>query len=299
MSTPGRGAVGGNEERLTAGGAPRPPAQERGPPGAPPGRGQRETEARPFPFPAGGGGMKGWGRPPPAQFPQFGAAGTAPERGGGGTAPAATTQPPNWSRWVPPRRGGSGGGQRPRPALPGPAPSPGAGGARHAPTRRGLPDGGRRGAPIRHRSAQRCGNRRGRPGGRSRPRRGMRPPQRRPGGATSAPCRRRRAAAAPTVGTPTPPQLRSPLSPFFPITAAVYKPICGGVGGGSSRGHPYTATATVPGAAALPAHNGSVTPPARGTAAHRQPGPAAPRPPVPTPPHPTGPPYSLAGEGVL
>ena len=180
--------------------------------------------------------MKGWGRRPPAPFPQFGAAGTAPERGGGGTAPAATTQPPNWSRWVPPRRGGSGGGQRPRPALPGPAPSPGAGGARHAPTRRGLPDGGRRGAPIRHRSAQRCGNRRGRPGGRSRPRRGMRPPQRRPGGATSAPCRRRRAAAAPTVGTPTPPQLRSPLSPFFPITAAVYKPICGGRWGAAPAG---------------------------------------------------------------
>lgn len=263
MSTPGRGAVGGNEERLTAGGlrAPHPrsaalPAPHRDGVRGKPRRGRSRSQR-------GGGGMKGWGRRPPAPFPQFGAAGTAPERGGGGTAPAATTQPPNWSRWVPPRRGGSGGGQRPRPALPGPAPSPGAGGARHAPTRRGLPDGGRRGAPIRHRSAQRCGNRRGRPGGRSRPRRGMRPPQRRPGGATSAPCRRRRAAAAPTVGTPTPPQLRSPLSPFFPITAAVYKPICGGVGGGSSRGHPYTATATVPGAAALPAHNGSVTPPAR------------------------------------
>ena len=78
MSTPGRGAVGGNEERLTAGGAPRPPAQERGPPGAPPGRGQRETEARPFPFPAGGGGDERMWTAPPRPVPTIRRGGNGP-----------------------------------------------------------------------------------------------------------------------------------------------------------------------------------------------------------------------------
>lgn len=116
--TTGRGARANRDEaQPVAGGAPCPPTRDRGPPRRPAAMGSEGNRgtAAPVPSEVGGGRMKGGGRCPPAPFPQFGAAGTAPERGGGGTAPAATTQPPDWSRWVPPRRGGSGGGQRPRP----------------------------------------------------------------------------------------------------------------------------------------------------------------------------------------
>lgn len=109
----------------------------------------------------GVGGRDDTGAPPPAR--SHNAVREWPQSQRGGGAPPAATQSLNWSHWVPPPPGRLRRGTAPQagPARACTVPrgqGRAGGGPRHTPTHGGLPDGGRRGAPMpaQHGNGQGC-----------------------------------------------------------------------------------------------------------------------------------------------